>query len=247
MPDRAGSTADASGMPPEVAAEVEVMSAAARAAIPARTDANLLVATWNLRAFAGLTAKWEAGPGESPQRDWHAVACIAAVLSCFDVVAIQEVRRDISALRFLMDQLGPDWRFFTTDVTEGSGGNGERLTFLHRTDRVQPSGLVGEIVLPDGGTPGRPATTVRPHSVCGLVRPGHGASSSSPRRTSSGAPTPPGGCRRSTRSHTGCAPGPTVPTTGTTTSWCSGTSTSTASTTRCTRRSRPPGCSHLRS
>jgi endonuclease/exonuclease/phosphatase family metal-dependent hydrolase len=149
---------DASGMPPAVAADVQGISAAARAAIPARTDANHLVATWNLRAFAGLTAKWEAGPGESPQRDWHAVACIAAVLSCFDVVAVQEVRRDVSALRFLMDRLGPDWRFLTTDVTEGSSGNGERLTFLHRTDRVQPSGLVGEIVLPDGGTSGGPAT-----------------------------------------------------------------------------------------
>ena len=71
---------DAPGMPPGVAAEVKAMSTAARAAIPARTDSNLLVATWNLRAFAGLTAKWEAAPGESPKRDWHAVACIAEVV-----------------------------------------------------------------------------------------------------------------------------------------------------------------------
>lgn len=32
--------------------------------------------------------------------------------------------------------------------TEGSAGNGERLAFLYNLDGVQPSGLVGEIVLP---------------------------------------------------------------------------------------------------
>ncbi|HET7386956.1 MAG TPA: endonuclease/exonuclease/phosphatase family protein [Nocardioidaceae bacterium] len=114
------------------------------------------MATWNLRAFAGLTQRWEAGPDDSPKRDWHAVGCIAAVVSCFDVVAVQEVRRDTAALRFLLDRLGPEWGFLTSDVTEGDAGNGERLTFLYRTGRVRPSGLVGEIVLPPTSS-GHPA------------------------------------------------------------------------------------------
>jgi hypothetical protein len=37
------------------------------------------------------------------------------------------------------------------DLTEGAAGNGERLAFLYDTERVQPSGLVGEIVLPPVG------------------------------------------------------------------------------------------------
>lgn len=41
------------------------------------------------------------------------------------------------------------------DVTKGGPGNGERLTYLYDSTRVQPSGLVGEIILPataDGPT-----------------------------------------------------------------------------------------------
>lgn len=148
--------ADPRVMPAGVDADVQRMAEAAAAAIPARTATNLLVATWNLRAFGGLTEKWEADPDDSPKRDWHAVACIAEVVACFDVVAVQEVRRNVSALRFLLDRLGSSWRLLTSDVTEGSAGNGERLTFLYRTDRVQPSGLVGEIVLPPTAT-GDPA------------------------------------------------------------------------------------------
>ncbi|WP_139186692.1 endonuclease/exonuclease/phosphatase family protein [Arthrobacter crystallopoietes] len=64
------------------------------------------------------------------------------------MVAVQEVRRSIKALRFLLQRLGPNWRVIASDVTEGSAGNGERLAFLYDADRVQPSGLVGEIVLP---------------------------------------------------------------------------------------------------
>ncbi|KHL12836.1 endonuclease/exonuclease/phosphatase family protein [Mumia flava] len=143
--------------PPALAAELLAMDAAASAAIPARTERNLLVATWNLRAFSDLTPRWEARSSDTPKRDWHAVACIAAVLSHFDVIAIQEVRRNTTALRFLLARLGPRWHFLTSDVTEGSAGNGERLTYLYDSTRVEPSGLVGEIVLPAGvgDDPGR--------------------------------------------------------------------------------------------
>ncbi|MBT2555619.1 hypothetical protein [Arthrobacter sp. ISL-5] len=68
--------------------------------IPARTDTNLLVATWNVRAFGDLTNKWAAGPRDSPKRDWHAAACIAEVISQFDVITLQEARRSTKALRF---------------------------------------------------------------------------------------------------------------------------------------------------
>src|SRR6476619_8035694 len=74
--------------------------------------------------------------------------CITEVISRFDVVAIQEVKRDVTALRRNLDMLGRDWRVIVSDVTEGGAGNAERLAFLYNEKRVQPSGLVGEIVLP---------------------------------------------------------------------------------------------------
>ncbi len=134
--------------PADVVAEAARLREAVEAVVPAKSDSNLLVATWNLRAFGGLTRKWRAGERDSPKRDWRAVALIAEVLSRFDVIAVQEVRRETTALRFLLDRLGPQWRFICSDVTEGAKGNAERLTFIFDTSRVQPSGLVGEIVLP---------------------------------------------------------------------------------------------------
>lgn len=134
--------------PPDVVQDLKALETALDEQVPSKTDSNLLIATWNLRAFSDLTEQWHVDEDDSPKRDWHAVACIAEIVSRFDVVAVQEVRRNITALRFLMDLLGERWHFITSDVTEGDAGNGERLTFLYDSARVQPSGLVGEIVLP---------------------------------------------------------------------------------------------------
>jgi endonuclease/exonuclease/phosphatase family metal-dependent hydrolase len=134
--------------PPEVRAEIDGVTGAVAAQVPTKAADNLLIATWNLRAFGNLTPAWNTGAGSRPKRDWRAVALIAAVVSHFDVVAVQEVRRNLTALRFLVSQLGPAWRLVTSDVTVGDDGNDERLTFVYDSTRVQPSGLVGELVLP---------------------------------------------------------------------------------------------------
>ncbi|PAZ12899.1 hypothetical protein CLM62_27595 [Streptomyces sp. SA15] len=47
---------------------------------------------------------------------------IAAVIRRFDVVAVQEVRGNLRALRYLLKVLGEDWAFILTDVTEGKAG-----------------------------------------------------------------------------------------------------------------------------
>ncbi|EMY33576.1 hypothetical protein D477_014281 [Arthrobacter crystallopoietes BAB-32] len=137
--------------PEAVIKDLSRLNIALDQAVPARTPSNLLVATWNIRAFGSLTDKWQAGPKDSPKRDWHAVACIADIVRRFDVIALQEVRRSVEALQFLLQRLGPTWKVIASDVTEGSAGNGERLAFLYDSERVQPSGLVGEIVLPPIG------------------------------------------------------------------------------------------------
>lgn len=140
--------APATTMPAAVRSQVTALRKAVRRAVPARTASNLLVGSWNLRALAGLTDSWDAPESASPKRDWRAAALIAAVISAFDVVAVQEVRRDTTGLRAVLAELGPDWQFLCSDVTEGDAGNGERLTFVYDTTRVRPSGLVGEVVLP---------------------------------------------------------------------------------------------------
>jgi endonuclease/exonuclease/phosphatase family metal-dependent hydrolase len=121
---------DASGIPPKM------------------VDRNVLVATWNLRAFGRVTPKWMAEEADSPKRGLGNILCIAEVISRFDVVAIQEVKRDLSGLRYLMQALGPDWGFILTDLTRGSEGNQERIAFVFDLRRVRPSGLAAELVVP---------------------------------------------------------------------------------------------------
>lgn len=137
-------------LPPDsVRVDLDTLRRALDEAVPAkRLDHNLLVATWNLRAFGGLTEEWEAKPEASPKRDLHALLCISEIVSRFDVVALQEVRGNIKALRHMLKALGPDWSFILTDVTRGSAGNDERMAFVFDSRRVKPSGLAAELVLP---------------------------------------------------------------------------------------------------
>ncbi len=116
--------------------------------IPARrTDVNVIVGTWNIRKFGSFHNAWDENPG-SPKRNLRGLAVIAEIIKCFDVTAIQEVTRDTTALRFLMEHfLGPSWAALLTDVTAGDKGNSERLAYLYDTRRVTLSGLSGELVL----------------------------------------------------------------------------------------------------
>ena len=139
-------------VPTEVAGDLQRLRTALNNEIPAKTDANLLIGTWNLRALSDLTHKWRSTGGDSPKRDWHSLACIGAIIERFDVTAIQESRRNTTAMFALLAQLSPRYRVIASDVTEGDPGNGERLAFIYDTERVQPSGLVGEIVLPTSMT-----------------------------------------------------------------------------------------------
>ena len=117
-------------------------------------DRNVLIGTWNIRAFGPVYSQWDENPG-SPKRNLRALAYIAEIIRCFDVVAIQEVKEDLSGLLLLMDWLGHDWGYIVTDMTAGAAGNNERLAYVFDRRRVQPAGLAGEIVLPptDKGDP----------------------------------------------------------------------------------------------
>jgi len=97
---------------------------------------TLLLATWNIQAFGASSRT-----GESL---WY----IEEILSRFDLIAVQEVKRDLGELDRVCKLLGPWLRYLVTDSSEGDGGNDERLAFLFDTRKVRFGGMAGEIVLP---------------------------------------------------------------------------------------------------
>ena len=132
---------------------LELKKAFGKEGIPERTvDETLLLATWNIREFGGT--KYGGRKKES-------LFYIAEIISRFDLVAVQEVRSDLTALKKLMEILGGWWKFVVTDVTAGSRGNSERMAFLYNTKKISFGGLAGEIVIPPtkekGGKEYKPA------------------------------------------------------------------------------------------
>jgi exonuclease III len=108
---------------------------------PKNSESDLLLATWNLRDFAKDDRR---GWGERfPESHFY----IAEVLSRFDFVAVQEIN-ELDEWEKVTRILGPSWDWIATDVTEGSGGNGERLTYLYDKRKVWFQNIAGEVVLP---------------------------------------------------------------------------------------------------
>lgn len=108
---------------------------------PKKTDKNLLIATWNIRDFDSN----KFGYGYRLDESYF---YIAQILSSFDLIAVQEVNKNLTGLSQLMYVLGEEWDYICTDVTEGPSGNGERMTFIYDTRRVSFKKIAGEIVLP---------------------------------------------------------------------------------------------------
>lgn len=137
-------------MPADIAAELEALAQDLNIKIPPKKlEKNVLIATWNIRAFGDLTKKWKSEKDDSPKRDWHSLACIAEILSRFDVIAVQEVKSNLRALRHTLKLLGDHYSLILTDVNKGDVGNGERMAYIFDTRRVQLSGLACELVVPD--------------------------------------------------------------------------------------------------
>lgn len=102
--------------------------------IPPRDPEHLLVATWNI-ANLGDPAQ---------QRTSEDIAILAELVSWFDLIAIQEAKRDLGDLRRLIANLPTGWRTVFTDVA----GNAERMVFLYDSSAVTRRELAGEIAVP---------------------------------------------------------------------------------------------------
>ena len=100
---------------------------------------NLLLATWNIREFDS---------GTFGNRVFEANYYIAEIISKFDIVAIQEVHRNLNGLKNVHHILGSDWKYIISDVTEGARGNDERIAYVYNSRKIQFGGLAGELVIP---------------------------------------------------------------------------------------------------
>ena len=103
--------------------------------IPAKTATEtLLLATWNIRDFGN-------------NRRGESLHYMAEIISRFDLVAVQEVARDLGGLKKLVDFLGHNWDYIVTDSTEGTSGGGERMAFIYDRCKVFFRKVAGELVL----------------------------------------------------------------------------------------------------
>lgn len=105
------------------------------------TKDTLILGTWNIRNFDDNRF------GQGPRREesmWY----ITEIISTFDILAIQEICDDLRPLDKVMSNLDYAYDYIITDVTEGPGGNKERLGFIYNSNKVRFKGVAGEIVLP---------------------------------------------------------------------------------------------------
>lgn len=108
-----------------------------RSKVPKKTvDANLLLCSWNIKNFGTLK-----------DRTAESLYYIAEIINAFDIVAIQEINRNLDDFKKVMRLLGSHWKFTISDVTEGNAGNDERFAYIYDSRRVSHSGLSGEIVI----------------------------------------------------------------------------------------------------
>ena len=95
-------------------------------------DESLNIATWNIRDF-----------GKKSRTD-DAILFIAQILFQFDLIAIVEVRDDLTDLKRVLDRLGSDWEFIISDWQDDWGGNWERTAFIYDKRMVSLTGLASE-------------------------------------------------------------------------------------------------------
>ncbi|MEZ4232417.1 MAG: endonuclease/exonuclease/phosphatase family protein [Polyangiaceae bacterium] len=96
---------------------------------PSRLDESLNIATWNIREF-----------GRRPRRA-ASLHYIAEILGVFDLIAVVELRDDLSQLREVLGYLGPYWDVVFSDYLTDAGGNRERIGFVYDRRAVEFTGL----------------------------------------------------------------------------------------------------------
>jgi endonuclease/exonuclease/phosphatase family metal-dependent hydrolase len=95
-------------------------------------DQSLNLCTWNIRHWG------------QKRRKRFSLHCIAEIFNPFDLIAVTELRRNISELKYVLDLLGPFWKVVFSDYTTDAGGNKERIAFVYDARSVKFTGLAAE-------------------------------------------------------------------------------------------------------
>jgi endonuclease/exonuclease/phosphatase family metal-dependent hydrolase len=103
---------------------------------PSQLDETINVAIWNIREF-GKKHRTEA-----------AIHYIAEILGQFDLIALLELRDDLTDLGRVLPYLGPSWSVVYSDWMDDPGGNSERAAFLYDARAVIFNGLAAEVDAP---------------------------------------------------------------------------------------------------
>ena len=103
---------------------------------PSILDETLNIATWNIREFGRMRG--------GDRRSQAAIHYIAEILYQFDIIAIVELRDDLTDLNRVMKILGPYWRVVFSDFNTDRAGNRERIAYLYDKRAVAFTGLAAE-------------------------------------------------------------------------------------------------------
>lgn len=101
-----------------------------------KLDENINLATWNVREFG------------RKRRSTKAVHLIAEIMNQFDLIAVTEVRSNVTDLHRVMEILGPYWKVVYSDFIQDAGGNRERIAYLYDYRAVAFTGLAAEADAP---------------------------------------------------------------------------------------------------
>jgi len=103
---------------------------------PSKLDETANIAIWNIREFGKV------------HRTIPALHYIAEILGQFDLVALVELRDDLTDMSKVMTFLGPSWRIIYSDWIADAGGNNERTAFLFDRRNITFNGLAAEVDAP---------------------------------------------------------------------------------------------------
>lgn len=103
---------------------------------PSKLDESINVAIWNIREFG------------KKRRTNAAIHYIAEILGQFDLIALVELRDNLTDYGRVCEILGPTWDLIYSDWMSDPGGNRERVGFLFDRRAVTFNGLAAEIDAP---------------------------------------------------------------------------------------------------
>ena len=99
---------------------------------PSVIDKSINIATWNIRHWG------------QKKRSKCSLHYIAEILNQFDLVAVVELKKNVSELKYVLSILGDYWGVVFSDYITDAGGNQERIAYVYDSRAVQFTGMAAE-------------------------------------------------------------------------------------------------------